>query len=117
MFQGRTRAIHAYEIGQFFTLVDMPGYGENMPSYYDECVTGYLQYRKKLPSWLWRHFQGRDILVFLSLSLFFSLERCFVLIDSTLGVSDVDLEGLQMMEANAVPYAVSSSFKWLPVKP
>lgn len=45
--QGRTKAIHVYEVGEFFNLVDMPGYGENTPQWYDECVNGYLKHRKK----------------------------------------------------------------------
>ena len=39
--------MHLYEMGEFFNLVDMPGYGENMPEYYEECVDGYLKHRSK----------------------------------------------------------------------
>ena len=36
-----------YSVDPIFALVDMPGYGENMPSYFIDCVENYLQYRKQ----------------------------------------------------------------------
>lgn len=34
-----------YKVEPILSLVDMPGYGENMPSYFIDCVENYLQNR------------------------------------------------------------------------
>ena len=36
-----------YKVDTLFSLVDMPGYGLNMPSYFIECVEEYLRKRKQ----------------------------------------------------------------------
>ena len=36
-----------YEVGKYFTLVDMPGYGHNMPPHFVDTVEAYLQNRDR----------------------------------------------------------------------
>ena len=40
--QGHTKKLHIYSIGQHFALVDMPGYGYNMPRTFYKSVETFL---------------------------------------------------------------------------
>ncbi|XP_060064345.1 GTP-binding protein 8-like isoform X2 [Ylistrum balloti] len=78
---GRTKALQLYQAGTAFTLVDMPGYGHNMPSYFKDCVETYFKERKKLV-------------------------RSFILIDAVMGITESDRIGLEMMEEMVIPYVM-----------
>lgn len=78
---GHTKVLKFIQVGKYFTLVDQPGYGENMPKHYIETVEQYLKIRK-------------------------NLRYVFLLIDCQHGISDVDRIGLQMMEEYGNPYAI-----------
>ncbi|XP_069130523.1 GTP-binding protein 8-like isoform X1 [Argopecten irradians] len=78
---GRTKALQLYQAGNAFTMVDMPGYGHNMPHYFVDCVETYFKERKKLV-------------------------RSFVLIDAAVGITENDMIGLQMMEEMVIPYII-----------
>lgn len=78
---GRTRRLHFFDVRQRFSLVDMPGYGENMPPHYITSVETYLQSRPELC-------------------------RIFLLLDGKYGITDVDSIGIEMMEEFQKPYAL-----------
>lgn len=78
---GLTKTLLFFEVKKLFTLVDMPGYGKKMPTYYMKSMHGYLKTRNVLC-------------------------RSFLLVDSEMGLCDVDKEGLRMMEDLAKPYAI-----------
>lgn len=76
---GRTTTLNFYHFGKLLSLVDMPGYGENMPENYVQSVENYLRTRK-------------------------NLVRTFLLIDGAAGITDVDKIGIEMMEEFGKPY-------------
>ncbi|XP_048773807.2 GTP-binding protein 8-like [Ostrea edulis] len=78
---GLTKTLQFFNVGKQLSLVDMPGYGKNIPSYYMESMHTYLQTRRVLC-------------------------RSFLLVDSEAGLTDLDKEGLRMMEDLAKPYAI-----------
>lgn len=78
---GLTKTLLFFEVKKLFTLVDMPGYGKKMPTYYMKSMHGYLKTRNVLC-------------------------RSFLLVDSEIGLCEVDKEGLRMMEDLAKPYAI-----------
>ena len=45
--QGHTKVVKIYRLKKNFCLVDMPGYGENMPPYYVESVEAYILKRQQ----------------------------------------------------------------------
>ena len=47
LFQGHTRVLKQYVISNRFTLVDMPGYGHNMPEYFSQMAEEYILNRKQ----------------------------------------------------------------------
>jgi GTP-binding protein EngB required for normal cell division len=49
-FQGHTKLLNFFKVGKKFTLVDMPGYGYNMPHHYADSVESFLNSRKKFVS-------------------------------------------------------------------
>ncbi|XP_021360228.1 GTP-binding protein 8-like isoform X2 [Mizuhopecten yessoensis] len=69
---GRTKALQLYQAGGAFTLVDMPGYGHNMPSYFVNCVETYFQKRT-------------------------NLKVVFILIDSEIGLTRLDKDMLEKL--------------------
>ena len=80
---GHTRSLKFYTIRKQFSLVDMPGYGYQMPEYFTSCVEEYLMIRQ-------------------------TLCRVFLLIDGQVGVTSTDHTALDMLEASGKPYVVSS---------
>ncbi|XP_062608742.1 GTP-binding protein 8-like [Saccostrea cucullata] len=78
---GLTRTLLFFNVGKQLSLVDMPGYGKNMPSYYTEIMQNYLKTRRELC-------------------------RSFLLVDSEQGLTKLDKQGLRMMENLAKPYAI-----------
>lgn len=76
---GHTRTLRFFQVGNSFSLVDMPGYGENMPHHYVSSVESYLQTRKKLV-------------------------RSFLLINGETGIHEHDEIGIKMMEEFGIPY-------------
>ncbi|KAL5012106.1 hypothetical protein ScPMuIL_010657 [Solemya velum] len=78
---GHTRMLNFFQVGRSFNLVDMPGYGYNMPENFVENVETYLRTRRKLT-------------------------RSFVLLDAGSGISSVDEIGLKMMEEFKIPYVI-----------
>lgn len=76
---GHTRLLNFFQVGKNFTLVDMPGYGFNMPENYASTVEKFLSTRKKL-------------------------SRTFILVDGTVGVTENDVIGLNMLEEFHIPY-------------
>jgi hypothetical protein len=46
-WQGHTKTLQFFQLGKKFTLVDMPGYGDNMPGYYEQSAEVYLRTRKQ----------------------------------------------------------------------
>ncbi|XP_061193066.1 GTP-binding protein 8-like [Saccostrea echinata] len=78
---GLTKTLLFFNVGKQLSLVDMPGYGTNMPSYYTETMHTYLKTRRELC-------------------------RSFLLVDSEQGLTNLDKQGLKMMENLAKPYAI-----------
>lgn len=78
---GHTKVLKFIQVGKNFTLVDQPGYGENMPRHYVRTVEEYLKIRK-------------------------NLKYVFLLIDCHVGICDVDKIGIEMMEESGKPYAI-----------
>lgn len=86
---GWTSTIHFYKLGRkppVFTLVDLPGYGHAVAS------------EREKAAWLLsmrRYLTERTILA-----------RCCVLVDSTRGLCDEDIDFMQFLSAEALPYQV-----------
>ncbi|XP_046561985.1 GTP-binding protein 8-like [Haliotis rubra] len=78
---GHTKTLNFFQVGKSFSLVDMPGYGFNMPEHFQESVEKYLQTRCRLC-------------------------RTFILIDGQVGLTKADEVGLKMMEEFKIPYVV-----------
>lgn len=78
---GRTTSLNLYQLGKKLTLVDMPGYGENMPEHYVQSVENYVKTRK-------------------------NLVRTFLLLDGSAGLTPVDKIGIEMMEEFGKSYVV-----------
>lgn len=45
--QGHTKKMNFFNVGKYFTLVDMPGYGYRAPKDFVDMVEAYLQERHK----------------------------------------------------------------------
>ncbi|KAK6173696.1 hypothetical protein SNE40_017102 [Patella caerulea] len=78
---GHTRALQMFKVGNCFTLVDMPGYGYNMPDHFHTSVEQYLKTRRRLV-------------------------RTFLLIDASVGMTYTDEIGLNMLEEFGIPYVI-----------
>ncbi|KAK7495291.1 hypothetical protein BaRGS_00013473 [Batillaria attramentaria] len=78
---GHTRTLNLYRLGQHFTLVDMPGYGYNMPLNFQQSVELYLQSSRRLC-------------------------RTFLLLDGQVGLTKGDHTAIQMLREFGVPYVV-----------
>jgi GTP-binding protein len=81
---GRTRELNFFDVGDAFTLVDMPGYG-----YAKAAKKEVRQWQNMLKAYL----RGRV-----------GLTRAFVLIDARHGVMTPDIEMFEMLDDAAVPY-------------
>lgn len=83
---GRTQQLNFFDIGNHFTLVDMPGYGYAKVS------------KSKVEAWtktILDYLRGRA-----------NLARVYVLIDGRHGVKDVDRDLLNLLDSAAVSYAL-----------
>ena len=83
---GRTQQLNFFDIGGFFTLVDMPGYGyaqvsKEKKSVWEELIGTYLR--------------GRP-----------NLRLVFVLVDSRHGLKDTDFEMMKLLNDAAVPFRI-----------
>ncbi|BFZ14840.1 hypothetical protein BsWGS_17876 [Bradybaena similaris] len=78
---GHTKLMNVFNVNGFFHLVDMPGYGFNMPDHFETSVEAYLKSRR-------------------------NLYRVFMLIDATTGPVDFDNIAISMMEEVATPYVM-----------
>ena len=83
---GRTQQLNFFEVGDFFWLVDMPGYGyakvsKSMKASWDKLIKEYLV--------------GRP-----------NLRVCFLLIDSRHGLKDSDRDMMKMLDSSAVAYRI-----------
>ncbi|GFR60599.1 GTP-binding protein 8 [Elysia marginata] len=70
---GHTRMMNVFNVDDLFHLVDMPGYGYNMPDHFETSVEAYLKSRR-------------------------NLLRVFMLIDATSGPVAFDHVAIDMME-------------------
>ena len=83
---GRTQQLNFFDIGNHFTLVDMPGYGYAKVS------------KSKVEAWtktILDYLRGRA-----------NLARVYVLIDGRHGVKEVDRDLLNLLDTAAVSYAL-----------
>ncbi|ESO93985.1 hypothetical protein LOTGIDRAFT_56017, partial [Lottia gigantea] len=78
---GHTRVLQFFQVGKYLNLVDMPGYGYNMPEHYEECVESYIQNRRQLL-------------------------RLFLLIDASTGITKTDEIGLDMLGEYPKPFTI-----------
>lgn len=83
---GRTQQLNFFDVGDFFWLVDMPGYGyakvsKTLKENWNEVLRDYLK--------------GRP-----------NLRVVFLLIDSRHGLKDNDLEMMKMLDQAAVSYRI-----------
>nr|KAI8757297.1 GTP-binding protein 8-like isoform X2 [Biomphalaria glabrata] len=76
---GHTKLMNVFNVSNLFHLIDMPGYGFNMPDHFETSVEAYLKTRR-------------------------SLTRVIMLIDATTGPVDVDYLAIDMMEEASAPY-------------
>ncbi|XP_068815550.1 GTP-binding protein 8 [Struthio camelus] len=72
-----------FNVGKYFTLVDMPGYGYCAPQDFVEMVEAYLQERH-------------------------TLKRTFLLVDGVVGLQKTDHIAIEMLEEFGIPYVASS---------
>ena len=83
---GRTQQLNFFNVGDVFTLVDMPGYGYAKVS------------RSKISNWvqvLENYLKGRV-----------SLRLTLVLVDSRHGLKEADTDMMKLLNSAAVPYRV-----------
>lgn len=83
---GRTQQLNFFNVGDIFTLVDMPGYGYAKVS------------RSKISNWvkvLENYLKGRV-----------SLRLTLVLVDSRHGLKEADTDMMKLLNTAAVPYRV-----------
>ncbi|XP_055480950.1 GTP-binding protein 8 [Psammomys obesus] len=78
---GHTKKMNFFKVGKYFTLVDMPGYGYRAPEDFVDMVEAYLKERK-------------------------NLKRTFLLVDSVVGITEVDKIAIEMCEEFALPYVM-----------
>ncbi|NXA47249.1 GTPB8 protein, partial [Nothocercus julius] len=78
---GHTKKMNFFNVGKYFTLVDMPGYGYRAPQDFVEMVEAYLQ--------------GRP-----------NLKRTFLLVDGVVGLQKTDHIGIEMLEEFGIPYVL-----------
>ncbi|POI24431.1 hypothetical protein CIB84_011819 [Bambusicola thoracicus] len=82
--QGHTKKMNFFNVGKYFTLVDMPGYGYRAPEDFVDMVEAYLQERH-------------------------NLKRTFLLVDAVVGIQSTDLIAVEMLEEFGIPYVVTGS--------
>ncbi|NWJ10000.1 GTPB8 protein, partial [Crypturellus undulatus] len=78
---GHTKKMNFFNVGKYFTLVDMPGYGYRAPQDFVEMVEAYLQERP-------------------------NLKRTFLLVDGVVGLQKTDHIGIEMLEEFGIPYVL-----------
>ncbi|PVD34728.1 hypothetical protein C0Q70_06005 [Pomacea canaliculata] len=78
---GHTKALNLYCIRHHFTLVDMPGYGFNMPHNFEKSVEAYLCSSRRLC-------------------------RTFLLVDADVGLTCTDNIALGMMKEAGIPFVI-----------
>lgn len=78
---GHTKMMNFFQVGDKLSVVDMPGYGYRMPSNYVQMVEQFLQSRP-------------------------NLSRTLFLVDGSVGVTETDVIGLNMMEDFQIPYTL-----------
>ncbi|XP_065598129.1 GTP-binding protein 8 [Cyrtonyx montezumae] len=78
---GHTKKMNFFNIGKYFTLVDMPGYGYRAPKDFVDMVEAYLQERH-------------------------NLKRTFLLVDGVVGIQSTDLIAVEMLEEFGIPYVM-----------
>ncbi|XP_072200852.1 GTP-binding protein 8 [Excalfactoria chinensis] len=78
---GHTKKMNFFNIGKYFTLVDMPGYGYRAPEDFVDMVEAYLQERH-------------------------NLKRTFLLVDAVVGIQSTDLIAVEMLEEFGIPYVM-----------
>lgn len=83
---GRTRQLNFFNIGNYFMLVDMPGYG-------------FAKAREKHIA----HWQGNAAQYLLDRK---NLKRLFLLIDPTKGLKEADLDAIDFFNENAIQFQI-----------
>uniref|UniRef100_A0A8C9FL06 GTP-binding protein 8 n=1 Tax=Pavo cristatus TaxID=9049 RepID=A0A8C9FL06_PAVCR len=78
---GHTKKMNFFNVGKYFTLVDMPGYGYRAPKDFVDMVEAYLQVRH-------------------------NLKRTFLLVDAVVGIQSTDLIAVEMLEEFGIPYVM-----------
>ncbi|XP_015730955.1 GTP-binding protein 8 [Coturnix japonica] len=78
---GHTKKMNFFNIGKYFTSVDMPGYGYRAPEDFVDMVEAYLQERR-------------------------NLKRTFLLVDAVVGIQSTDLIAVEMLEEFGIPYVM-----------
>ncbi|XP_042665743.1 GTP-binding protein 8 [Centrocercus urophasianus] len=78
---GHTKKMNFFNVGKYFTLVDMPGYGYRAPKDFVDMVEAYLQERH-------------------------NLKRTFLLVDAVVGIQSTDLIAVEMLEEFGIPYVM-----------
>ncbi|XP_020862849.1 GTP-binding protein 8 [Phascolarctos cinereus] len=78
---GHTKKMNFFQVGKYFTLVDMPGYGFKAPKDFVDMVEAYLKERP-------------------------NLTRTFLLVDGVVGIQKADSIAIEMCEEFALPYVM-----------
>ncbi|XP_074157294.1 GTP-binding protein 8 isoform X1 [Sminthopsis crassicaudata] len=78
---GHTKKMNFFQVGKYFTLVDMPGYGFKAPKDFVDMVEAYLKERP-------------------------NLTRTFLLVDGVVGIQKADSIAIEMCEEFSVPYVM-----------
>ena len=85
-FAGRTQQLNFFNLGDYLTLVDMPGYGYAKVS---------KSMRKEWDNLIFSYLRGRA-----------NLRAVFILIDARHGLKDSDLHLMEMLDKAAVNYQI-----------
>lgn len=78
---GHTKTLNLFQVKNHFCLIDMPGYGYNMPQHFVDSVETYLKSRRMLC-------------------------RTFLLLDCKVGVTNADKIAFEMFDEFKIPYVL-----------
>ncbi|XP_043927472.1 GTP-binding protein 8 isoform X2 [Protopterus annectens] len=78
---GHTKKMNFFKVGKEFALIDMPGYGYHAPKDFVDMVEPYLNSRH-------------------------NLKRTFLLLDASVGITELDKIAIDMCEEFGIPYVI-----------
>ncbi|KAK3599938.1 hypothetical protein CHS0354_012582 [Potamilus streckersoni] len=78
---GQTKTLHFFQVGDFFSAVDMPGYGHNMPAHFIDSAEKFLKTRR-------------------------NLQMTFLLVDGKIGMTPLDVKYFETFEGFNIHFCI-----------